>query len=78
MSRKLPIITAIATIIDRLTASAATEIDSRGIADVRLACASRPSTPSRRRSTSRPMRASPYMIAGTRNAPPITIANDDM
>ena len=44
---------------------------------VRLACASRPSTPSRRRSDPRPSRARPNMIAGTRNAAPITSANDD-
>ena len=62
----------------RLTESAATEIDSRGIAEARLAWASNPSTPSPRRSAPRPMRASPYMIAGTMNAPPITIANDAM
>jgi hypothetical protein len=77
VSLKLPIITAIATIIDRLTASADTEIERRGIADVRLACASNPSTPSRRRRTVRLNRARPNMIAGTSIAAPITSAKDD-
>ena len=77
VSRKLPIMIAMATIIERLTDSAATEIDRRGMAEVRLACASSPSTPRRRRKTRRPARASPYMIAGTSRPAPITIANDD-
>ncbi len=77
MSLKLPIITATATIIERLTASAATEIDRRGIAAARLACASMPSTPSSRARGTRRARASPKMIAGTSSDAPMMVANDE-
>ena len=65
--------TATATIMARLTESAAIEIDRRGMADDRCACASTPSTPSSRRSGARTSRAMPETSAGTSSDAPMIV-----
>jgi hypothetical protein len=74
VSRKLPIITAIATIIERLTARAATEIEIRGTAAARLRTASQSSTRSRLRTGRSTARITSVRTIGTRNEAPKTIA----
>jgi hypothetical protein len=74
VSRKLPIITAIATSIARLTDSAATEIDSRGTAPAMLAVASLVSTPPHRPSPGA-QRVSRMSASGTRQTAPNTTSS---
>ncbi len=69
--------TAMATIIDKLTASAATEIDSRITADEMFVTASQSSTRRNRRTGASRTRATPKRMAGTRNDTPKMIANAD-
>ena len=65
---------AMATIIASATLSAAIEIESRGMAAVKCACASRPVTPSTAESGRASRRAVPKMMAGTSSATPMMIA----
>jgi hypothetical protein len=77
VSRKLPTMTAMATIIARLTDSAATEMPTRGIAPDRLLAASSPLTPASRGSRRRATRTAANSTTGTRPAAPNTSATAD-
>ena len=68
---------AMATIIDRLTARAATEMDRRGTAADRLVTASQSSTRSSRRAGRTMPPTTPVRIVGTSNDMPKTIAIAD-